>query len=157
MSKDVNSFGTRKVGRLLISMDGIRNEPEQVRNILSNMIPIGLLLNSETQVMEYMCIGDMFDELDDNEMVPIYHTQIFSDGEVVYKRIEYKKVVKDTVKDEIMQLIFQNNVNLEEFKAFVRTFSKADDKDFEEYDANFMGVLRIYLEREKGVVVEPDE
>ena len=101
--------------------------------------------------MYYLAICDEFDELDDDELVPEYLCQVTARGDVLFQRLDYKREVKEETKDEIMKTIIENNVNMEDFKAWVRTTQDASDEDFEEYNEDFLEILRIYVaRREKG-------
>ena len=142
-----NMFGTTKVGRVLIAMDAIRDEPDIVLEIMSKMIPIKVDFNVKAQVMDYLAISEYFDELKTKELIPIYTTQVFNDGSVEFKRTTYKRVVDEAVKDEIMKMIVENDVNMTDFKAFVKKYTNATDEDFNKYDETLLEALKIYISR----------
>ena len=87
------------------------------------------------------------DELKTKELIPIYTTQVFNDGSVEFKRTTYKRVVDEAVKDEIMKMIVENDVNMTDFKAFVKKYTNATDEDFNKYDETLLEALKIYISR----------
>ncbi len=142
-----NMFDSTKVGRVLIAIMKIKEDPEMVLSIMSEMIPVACGVNIPTGIMEYVAISDHFDELQTREHVPIYTTQINSEGCVKFIRTTFKRDVLDSVKDEIMRNIIENGVNVEDFKQYVLKYTKATEKDFAQYDETFLETLRIYIDR----------
>jgi len=146
-------FSTTQVGRFLVTLYAINNQQDVVKAIMAKVIPIRMVYHPSEETFEYMCICDEFDELEDDDIVPIYHTMIDSDNNVSFKRLTFTKKTKKEIKDEIMQLVFENNVNLEDFKAYVKKRDKnATEEDFKTYDENFLELLRLYVARKKESV-----
>lgn len=145
--ESVNMFGTRQMGRVLIDVAAIRSEPDVVKKIFRDIIVVNTILNKETDIIECLGIGDCFDNLKDRELIPIYNTQIHHDGEITFIRTTFKRNVLESVKDEIMKTIIEQNINIEDFKEYIRKYTEATDEDFEEYDETFLEALNIYLER----------
>ena len=144
----MNAFGTTRMGRISIAVDAIKEDPQLVLNIMKYIIPIYSKYMTERESIYYLAICDDFDELDAKEdIVPEYLCQVHNSGKVTFKRLDYKRRVKESTKDEIMKTIVENNINMEDFKAWVRTTQNATDEDFEEYNEDFLQILKIYVAR----------
>lgn len=145
-----NMVGTSRIGRFMVSISKVRNDPNMVKSIMAKVIPIRMVYHPSEETFEYMCICDEFDELTEEEIVPIYHTMVDAADNVSFKRLTFAKKTKKEIKDEIMQMVFENNVNLEDFKNYVKKRdSNATDEDFKVFDEKFLDLLRIYVERKK--------
>jgi len=143
-------FDTTRMGRVIISIEAINEDPKVVYAVMSKIIPITLLISKEANIIEYLAISDHFDELKSNEMIPEYGTRIHSNGDATFVRKTFKRQIPDSVKDEIMRTILKNKVDLDKFKEFVLRFNKtATDEDFETYDESFLEALLIYIDRNK--------
>jgi len=144
-----NMFGTTKVGRLMVAVETIREEPEMMQKIMRYLIIVRANLNPKADVIDCIAISEEFDELASQERIPMYTSQIHDDGHVTFLRTSYEKNVPESVKDEIMRVIIENNVNLEDFKKYVVQFdTNASEEDFTTYDENFLAALEIYVNRE---------
>ena len=144
-------LGTTRMGRFSFAVEAIRSDPHLVQSVMKYVIPINVKYAPARQSFYYLAICDEFDELEADELVPEYLCQVTTRGDVIFQRLDYKREVKEETKDEIMKTIIENNVNMEEFKTWVRTTQDAKDEDFEEYNEDFLEILRIYVaRREKG-------
>lgn len=142
-----NMLDATNVGRVLISKAAIKETPEMVRSIMAQMIPVHTSYDRSTEIFDYVAVSDHFDELTTQDIIPVYTTQIHSDGSVAFLRTTYKRVVPDSVKDEIMRTIMENAVNLADFKEFVLRYDNASEKDFTTYNEDFLEALLIYIDR----------
>jgi hypothetical protein len=150
----VNMFGTNKVGRLMIAVEAIRDEPDMVRKIMNNLIVFNARLNPDAGLIDCVAISEEFDELKSKDQIPTYTSQIHSDGVVEFVRTSFKRNVPDSIKDEIVATIMEKEVDLAKFKQFVLQFDNAKEEDFQEYDETFLEALLIYIDRRDS---EPTE
>lgn len=144
-----NMFKTTKIGRIMIAVETIRDEPAMVQKIMKYLIIFNARLNSKAETVDCVAISEEFDELKSEERIPTYTTQIHTDGHVTFLRTSFKRNVPESVKDEIMQTMMDHNVNLEDFKRFVLQYNNATEKDFSTYDESFLEALLIYIDRNK--------
>jgi len=140
-------FGTTKIGRVLIAIEAIKEDPDMVYAIMAKMIPIKTIISKEGGLIEYVAISEEFDALKSTEMIPEYVNQIHSDGSVTFVRKTFKRSIPDSVKDEIMRTIMSHKVDMDAFKSFVLQFNAATAEDFETYDESFLEALLIYIAR----------
>ena len=145
--KPINMVGSTRVGRVVVAMETIRNNPEVVQKMWSVLIPISAVYIDRVKSSEFLCVSDHFDELAGKEMIPQYRSRIHADGSVSFQRTSFKKKIPDSINSEIVRVIMNENVDLDAFKAYCRKYTKASDKDFEQYDENFLEVLNICVHR----------
>lgn len=143
----VNKVGTTRVGRIVVTMHAIRENREMIQKIWAELIPISTVYFSRTDSSEHLCICEQFDELESEEMIPMYRSQIHADGSVTFQRTSYKKKIPDSVNSEIVRVIMNEKVDLEAFKTYIKKFTKATDEDFEQYDEVFLEALNLYVYR----------
>lgn len=145
----VETFGSTRLGRILVSVESIRNNPEAVGRITGRGAVLRAHWHQNVQEMEYLVLCPEFDELEEDEYIPLYHTTIFHDGLVVkFTRGSYKRKIKESVKEEIMKTLLENSVNFSDFKSYmIKCSPHATDEDFETYDETFLDALKIYIKR----------
>jgi len=149
-SDSINMFETTRMGRVIIAMEAIKYERDAVLDIMRQMIPIATTIVKDADIIEYLAISDHFDALKANEKIPVYTTQIHSDGHVSFIRTTFKVEISESTQTEIVKLILEHKVDLDKFKAFVLQYTKATEEDFTTYDDSFLEALRIYIARTKG-------
>jgi hypothetical protein len=149
--KDLSSYSTAfdstRMGRVSIAVECINDEPHIAQSIMGRMIPIHTVYIPERESVLYLAISHYFDKLESDEIIPLYLSQYHTDGSVTFVRKDYKRAVTESTREQILQLMVENNVNMEEFKAWVRATQKATDDDFRNLDDNFLGILQIYIKR----------
>jgi hypothetical protein len=118
-----------------------------VQAIMGQVIPIHSVYVPERESVLYLAISEHFDELSEEEIVPLYLSQYHNNGDVTFLRKEYKKRVSESTREQILQLMVEENINMEEFKAWVRKTQDAKDEDFKELDDDFLEILRIYINK----------
>lgn len=143
----INKVGSTRVGRVVVSMETIRKNPEMVQKMWAVLIPLTTIYVARVDSIEYLCVSELFDELESGEMIPMYRSQIHSDGSTTFQRISFKKKISDSVNSEIVRVIMNEKIDLEVFKAYCRKFTKATDEDFENYDEVFLEALNLYVHR----------
>jgi hypothetical protein len=151
----MNAFGSNKMGRVWIAIESINKDTAVAQAIMAQMLPIHSTYIPERESVVYLAISDHFDMLDPNEdIIPIYLAQVHSDGSITFARQGYKKRVKESTREQIVHAMVDNNVNMDDFKAWVRKTQNAKDEDFKELDDNFLEILNIYINRRVPQVKE---
>ena len=147
MSELSEILGTTRFGKIQIDITTINGAEQLVLSAMARMIPISTTYHKETQMIEYVATSSDFDELDPKELIPLYTIINYSDNSVEFKRLTFKRKIDESVKDEIMQVIMDNNIYMEDFKRFIGTYQKVSEEDFKAYDENLLEALRIYVNR----------
>jgi|AntRauTorcE11897_2_1112592.scaffolds.fasta_scaffold00114_15 hypothetical protein len=147
MSELSEILGTTRFGKIQIDITTINGAEQLVLSAMARMIPISTTYHKETQMIEYVATSSDFDELDPKELIPLYTIINYSDNSVEFKRLTFKRKIEESVKDEIMQVIMDNNIYMEDFKRFIGTYQKVSEEDFKAYDENLLEALRIYVNR----------
>lgn len=142
-----NAFNTVRMGRVSIAVVSINEDPHIAQAVMGQIIPIKSLYVPERESVIYLAISDHFDELEPDEIIPLYLSQYHQDGTVTFLRKEYKRQVSESTREQIIHLMVENNVNMEDFKAWVRKTQRASDDDFKELDDSFLQILKIYINR----------
>jgi len=142
-----NAFKSTRMGRITIAVDAISEEPKMVLVVMGNLIPIHSIYMPDRESVLYLAISDHFDELESDELVPLYMSHYHTDGTVSFTRKEYKRQVSESTREQILNIMVENDVNLEKFKAWVRQSQNATDEDFKDLDDNFLEILKIYINR----------
>ena len=62
----------KRYGKFSICTDFIVNDPEMVKKIFSNIIIVRAECNYINKTIDYEGISDLFDEIDQGEMIPEY-------------------------------------------------------------------------------------
>ena len=142
-----NAFGSTRMGRVTIAVVSINKDSHISQAIMGNMIPIYRQYIPDRESVVYLAISDHFDELSKEELVPEYLTQYHANGTVTFVRQGYKKRVRESTREQILQLMVENNINMEDFKSWVRKTQNAKDEDFKELNDDFLEILKIYINR----------
>lgn len=72
----VQTLNNRRIGRILINTTLLLKEPEVVKNILNGMIVVRAEQLFEHDAIEYIAIGDMFEEIAEGEKAPNYQVNV---------------------------------------------------------------------------------
>lgn len=76
-----------KIGKILVHTDLILNHPGMVHKITEGMVIVRAEQLFEHNAVEYVAIGEMFDEINEGETAPTYH-MMEDDGVMKYERNE---------------------------------------------------------------------
>lgn len=152
MNLMVEKYGTTRFGKLRFASTAVRDCLDEVASILSVGVPMYVVHDHANNELEVLLISNHFDQLQDDELIPTYFAVLRSNGSVEYERGTFDRIVPESVKDQIMQFIVENSVDMKAFKEYMMSCSRdATDEDFQVYDERFLEALRIYVNRrDKG-------
>jgi len=142
-----NAFGSIRMGRITIAIETINKDTEVAQAIMGAVIPIHTVYIPDRESVLYLAISDHFDELSKEEIIPTYLSQYHADGSITFVRQDYRKKVSESTREQILQIMVEHNVNMEDFKSWVRKTQNAKDKDFKDLNDDFLEILKIYINR----------
>lgn len=74
-----------RIGRILMDIGMIHNDPDMVKKITKDMIIVRAEQLFEHNAIEYVALGDMFDDIEDGK-APNYQIEVLDDGAVKFNR-----------------------------------------------------------------------
>lgn len=143
-------FNSTQLGRFIIDISHIRSKSNIVPNILSLTIPIKIIHYTDDNVLEYLAISDLFDELNDDELIPLYNFQM--DGVNEFQkviRMDYNRKSDSDSALVILELLNQHKININEFKTWAVKHGDTIEEKLKHYGTDFLNILKIYIEKNK--------
>ena len=141
----MNMFNSNNFGRFIVDIKQINLKSPIVSKIMKEVIPVKILHHFDNHCLEYLAICDKFDKLKPTEKIPLYN--FVFDGfdnlkEVI--RLDYKTDNDEDVTNEILEVLNENKVNVEEFKAWASD-SNVDTAILEIYNNDYLELLKFYV------------